>query len=157
MRRCKRSVCLTLVIVSMASVAFGDIQIIGLSDIDFGLITPGGNTVVASDSFCVYTNAPSQESQYEVEACGAGSGGDYDLQDSHANKLPYSVSWSDGSKSRKLSCGKFIKSFALSALPQCGGGNNVTLELEIKQNDFKLSSVVAGSYGGSLFLTVMPR
>jgi hypothetical protein len=131
----------------------------GLADVDFGTI-PGiadqskSQTIVV----CSYRNKP-QGLGYSVIASGTGSGGAFSLA-AGAGTLPYDVQWAD---SASQTGGRMLQ----AGVPASGFGNAAngfdcpaqpdTASLTVTIRAADLASAQAGTYTGSLQLTIVPE
>lgn len=134
-------------------------QITGLVDVNFGTISAmvdqsNSQTVTV----CSYRGRPNRLN-YSVLASGSGSGGAFTLS-SGANTLAYDVQWVDSPNQvggTMLQAGSAASGFGNAATgftcPQQPGTASLTVTLRAAD----LSSAQAGTYTGSLQLTVVPE
>ncbi len=137
----------------MISVGIHDrIKISNLRDISGTF--DGVNDFVGSSPVCVYRNG---SGVYSVVARGGGSGGAFELSDS-VNRLPFVVSFDDGSGPQPVSPGRVLsqRRGADRTSPICENtGNNGEVSVRISART--LSSVPASTYAGVLTLIVSPE
>lgn len=128
------------------------VQVSDLDDIPLGTFGGVGD-LVGSDSVCVYRNDVS--TLYEVQALGQGAGSAFVLEQGAAS-LPFEVAYDDGSGFTDLTAGgaPIAASGADAVSTSCGGGNNGTLRVTVREAD--LLAAETGSYAGTLTLTVAP-
>lgn len=131
-------------------------RITGLSDVSFGLIAGTGDQSL-SQSVCAYSN--SSTNGYSVVATGSGSGGAFEL--SGSAPLPYDVLWADSAGQTggsALTAGTASPGFTSSASHQvCTSGPPASASLTIVIRAATLGSAPAGSYSGTLQLTIAPE
>jgi hypothetical protein len=131
----------------------------GLEDVNFGAIPAALDQSRSQDVVvCSYRNNP-QRVNYAVTASGSGSGGAFELS-SGAGTLAYDVQWAD---LPGLTGGTMLQ----AGVPSTGFGNGATgftcpqqpdtasLTVTIRAAD--LASARAGSYSGSLQITIVPE
>lgn len=127
------------------------VRVSGLDDIALGLY-PGAGDLVGADALCVYRNDPS--SRYEIEAGGQGAGRAFELRQGAA-VLPFEVDYDDGSGFARLEAGRALRaSGADTRSPSCGGLGTGNVRVRVREAD--LATADAGSYAGTLTLTVAP-
>lgn len=134
-------------------------RISGLEDVDFGtLVTLSDQSRSQSVAVCSYKNNP-QRLPYAVTALGSGTNGAFSLA-SGPGTLNYEVQWSDSPAQ--------TNGIALQpGVPRSGQNNAATgftcsqqadtasLTLTIRATE--LATAYAGSYSGSLQVTVAPQ
>lgn len=131
------------------------VQISNLNDVDLGNFSGSGD-LANSDAFCLYRNGGGT---LNITASGSGSGGAFSLSDG-ANDIPFSVEFTDEtSTAAALSAGTALNAVPntnVSSLDCSGiGGDNNSIEIRISEADAIAAS--AGTYTGTLFLTVAPE
>lgn len=127
------------------------VRVSGLDDIALGRY-PGAGDLVGADALCVYRNDPS--SRYEIEAGGQGAGQAFELRQGAA-VLPFEVDYDDGSGFARLEAGRALRaSGADTRSPSCGGLGTGNVRVRVREAD--LATADAGSYAGTLTLTVAP-
>lgn len=134
-------------------------RISGLSDIDFGSIT---NTLDRSSSqnviVCSYRNNP-HRLPYAVTATGSGSGGAY-LLSSGAATLPFDVQWSDTAGQTggtMLQAGSPSSGFGNGATGFACPSQSVNASLTVTVRSADLATASAGTYAGTLQVTIVPQ
>ena len=130
-------------------------RITGLSDVAFGTVNVGADQT-ASQNVCAYSD--SNTNRYSVTATG-GSGA-FELT-SGADALPYEVLWA-GSPNQtggtSLVAGSARGGFTSSATHQfCNNGPSTSASLTIVLRAATLGSAQAGSYSGTLLITIAPE
>lgn len=142
---------------SSAAGAAEKARITGLADVNFGQIAGTVDRAVGQ-SLCVYSTSPA--GAYAVTATGNGSGGTFALS-SGAAELPYDVLWADSpnqSSGTVLSSGTPRGGFTSSASQHfCNSGPSSTATLTIVIRSAELGSARAGSYSGTLQITITPE
>jgi len=129
----------------------------GLSDVSFGLIVGTADQSI-SQSLCAYSSA--NGSGYSVTATGSGPSGAFSLTGGPA-PLPYDVLWAGAanqSGGTTLIAGTAMPGFTSAASQQtCNNGPNSSASLTIIIRSTTLSSASAGTYAGTLQLTIAPE
>lgn len=132
-------------------------RITGLSDVAFGTINGTGDQT-ASQSLCAYSS--SSTNGYSVMASGSGSGGAFALS-SGAAQLPYEVLWADSANQTGGTAlvANAVQSGHVSVASQqtCNSGPSSSASLTIVIRDATHSAAGAGTYSGSLSLTIAPE
>jgi hypothetical protein len=134
-------------------------QISGLQDVNFGTIpTMAQQSNSQNVVVCSYRNRP-HVMNYSVIASGSGSGGAFQLSWGGVS-LPYDVQWAD-------SPGQTGGAMLQAGVPSSGFGNAAngfdcsqqpnTASLTVTIRAADLASAQAGSYSGSLQLTIVPE
>mgnify|MGYP005840517281 CR=1 FL=1 len=127
------------------------VRVSDLDDIDLGTYAGAGD-LVGEDRICVYRNDPS--TRYEVEAQGQGAGSAFVLGQGTAS-LPFEVEYDDGGGYAPVSAGRAMRaSGADSDSTACSGMDNAGVRVRVRESD--LLTADAGSYAGTLTLTVAP-
>jgi|AntRauTorcE11898_2_1112593.scaffolds.fasta_scaffold26238_1 hypothetical protein len=127
------------------------VRVSDLDDIDLGIF-PGTGDLVGEDRICVYRNDPS--TRYEVEAYGQGAASAFVLEQG-TGSLPFEVEYDDGGGYAPVSAGRSMRaSGADTASTACGGMDNAGVRVRVRESD--LLTADAGSYAGTLTLTVAP-
>lgn len=142
---------------SPALAATGKARVAGLSDVSFGLIA-GTADQAASQSVCVFSSTTT--AGYSVTATGSGTGGSFALTGGPA-LLPYDVLWSGNanqSSGAALVAGVTTSGFTSLATQQtCNSGPSATASLTVIIRASTLSAASAGSYSGTLQITIAPE
>ena len=132
-------------------------RLTGLSDVAFGLIT-GATDQSVSQSVCAYS--ASSTDAYTVTASGSGPGGSFALTGGPA-PLPYDVLWSSSANQTggtALVANAPSSRFVSNASQQtCNSGPSASASLTIVIRSATLGSARAGSYAGTLELTISPE
>ncbi|MBO0749786.1 MAG: hypothetical protein J2O44_05075 [Porphyrobacter sp.] len=141
---------------SPALAAPGDkARVTGFVDIAFGTLT--GADQSSSQSVCAFSN--SATSGYSVTATGNGTGGAFTL--AGASPLPYEVRWAgtaNQANGTALTAGVLSSGFTSAATQQaCSSGPGPTATLTVTIRAAALGSARAGSYTGSLQITIAPE
>ncbi|MXO61265.1 hypothetical protein GRI89_17105 [Altererythrobacter salegens] len=141
----------------MPALAADKVRITGFSDVPFGVVSVTTDQTL-SQSICAYSSAST--GGYWVSAQGSGSGGAFTL-DSGAAQLPYDVYWADSSGQtggRQLTAGSTATGFT-SAISQqfCNSGPPTSASLTIVLRASVLTGAIAGSYSGTLEITLGPE
>ena len=134
-------------------------QISDLADVDFGtIISSVDQTNSQNVSICSFQNKP-HATAYSVTAVGSGPGGAFELSNGAAS-LPYDVQWSD---STSQTGGTMLQ----AAVAAAGFGNGAdgfqcsaqpdTASLTVTVRAASLTSAMAGSYSGTLQITIVPQ
>lgn len=160
-----QSLTLTLaLVVGCASVAVSparaqSARIGGLADVGFGTITAAGDQSNSQDVVvCSYRNNP-QGLDYSVTATGSGSGGAFTLA-SGASTLAYDVQWADSSGQTggtMLQAGVAASGFGNAATGFTCPSQPDTASLTVTIRAADLAAAQAGSYSGSLQITITPQ
>jgi hypothetical protein len=129
----------------------------GLADIAFGTINPAADQT-SSENLCAFSN--SNTGGYSVTASGSGSGGAFTL-DSGADALPYEVRWAGAANQANgtaLTAGGIVAGFTSAASQQtCNSGPPASATLTVIVRAAALGSVQAGSFSGTLQITIAPE
>lgn len=132
-------------------------RLTGLSDVSFGLITSTVDQSV-SQSVCAYSS--SNTNGYSVTATGSGSGGAFALSSGTA-QLPYDVLWAASSGQTggtSLVAGTTTVGFtSLASQQTCNSGPSTSASLTLVIRSATLGSALAGSYSGTLQITIAPE
>jgi hypothetical protein len=135
-----------------------EVNISGLSDVNFGTLRPVGEARRAQ-SLCVFSNLPTRG--YMVAAQGSGAGGAFVLDAGSAGELPFSVEWSDqpGVESgTALTPGQPLGGQTSTATDAtCGSGPARSASLVIVLRATDLASARAAAFSGTLTLTIAPQ
>jgi hypothetical protein len=127
-----------------------------LVDIAFGTVDPAGDHT-SSQNLCAFSN--SNTGGYSVTASGP-SGGAFTLA-SAAGPLPYEVRWADNpnqANGTDLTAGVIASGFISAASQQsCNSGPPASATLTVILRAASLGSVQAGSYSGTLQITIAPE
>lgn len=117
----------------------------------------GAGSRSANDNICVYSSASG--GRYRITAKGNGVGEIFTLQSNEGFTIPFTLFWNDRAS---ISGGEqLLPSVAL--LNQAGNKNNITCRGGTNANlmavlsENQLSQTSAGSYNGSVLLTVEPN
>lgn len=138
------------VVISVTTV--DQIKISGLTDIALAE-APSGEYMGTSGA-CVYRNA---SGSYTLRADGSGTNNAFVLSDGGTYAIPYTVNYDDGNGSVPVSAATTLlgRKNANTAAPDCGGSSNGVISVSVAQAD--IASVPAGTYSGTLTLTVAPE
>jgi len=132
-------------------------RITALSDVPFGLI-PGTTDQTASQNLCAYSS--SNTGGYNVTAVGNGNGGAFTLS-SGAASLAYDVLWAGSANQAggtALVPGTATSGFTSTASQQtCNSGPSTSASLTVVIRSATLTSAMAGSYIGTLQITIAPE
>lgn len=132
------------------------VQITGLSDLDLGTWN-GASDMAGENSHCVL--AP-RGGRFSIEAKGDGAGDAFTLQNG-AFRLPYQVSYNDGSGWSPIVSGRPLSGQRgepnPNQLQRCIAGTRSPERLRVLVLAADLSAVPAGGYRGRLTLLVAPE
>lgn len=128
------------------------IQISNLEDI--ALADSGSGDFAGASPACIYRNGTGS---YTLTASGSGDANAFTISDGGANNLSYDITYDDGTGAQALAAGNALagRTNADTASKTCAGGNNGSISINIAAAD--VSAVPAGTYTGSLTLTVSPE
>jgi hypothetical protein len=144
----------------MEAPAYADGRITGLVDMAFGTISATTDQSI-SENVCAFSRTGGffGGAGYSVRATGSGSGGAFLLASGTAN-LPYEVQWTDSpdqTSGLSLTAGSLMSGFANSAFFQnCAFQNQGTASLTVVIRGTQLAAATAGSYTGTLQITIVP-
>lgn len=128
------------------------IQVTQIDDIALGTFD-GSNDISRADTLCVYQ---ANGGQYAVTLTGSGNEGAFELA-SAGSRVPYAVSWNDGSGAQTASPGIPLTGMgnSRSGDPQCDGGasNNATVSVDVLANDIS-AATASGVHSGVLTIMV---
>lgn len=132
--------------------AAADVRIVGVGDFSFGM-WGGIGDLVNSDPVCVYNSA---SAAYTVTASGSGPGGDFTLV-SGGNSLLYEVAFRGSAGGYVTLEANSPQSFSAAnqVSNSCGGGTNADVRVTVSASNLQAAS--AGSYSGTLTVTVGPE
>ena len=112
----------------------------------------GINSLISSDSFCVYRNSPGN---YNVLAQGSGPAYAFSLTEG-ISQLPYTATWNDLNTTTNLSANVLLsnRTNTFTTNQSCNGGanNNATIELTI--TPAAINSVPQGIYSGTMTMII---
>lgn len=145
---------------SMEAPAYANARITALTDVNFGTIVASGDQSI-SQNVCAYASQGFfGQLNYSVRATGSGSGGAFQLS-SGANTLPYEVQWADSPSQTGgvlLQSGSLSSGFGNGAFFQtCQFQSQGTATLTVTIRAAQLAVATAGSYSGSLQITIVPE
>lgn len=130
-------------------------RISGLGDVAFGVINATTDQST-SQSVCAFSTVGG----YSVVATGSGSGGAFTLTSGSAT-LPYDVLWSASAGQTggtTLVAGTAVSGLTSLATHQtCNSGPSASASLTIRIRSADLISARAGSYSGTLQITIAPE
>ncbi len=128
------------------------IQISNLEDI--ALADSGSGDFVGNSSACIYRNGTGA---YTLTAIGSGASNAYTLSDGSTNSLAYALTYDDGTGAQTMSAAAALtgRINADTASKSCASGNNGSIDVTVAAAD--LDAVPAGTYTGTLTLTVSPE
>jgi hypothetical protein len=143
---------------SPALAAPGDkARITGLADVAFGTVDPSFDQT-SSQNVCAFSS--SSTSGYSVTASGNGSGGAFTLA-SGANALDYEVRWAGAinqANGTALTANSIASGFISAATQQtCNSGPAASATLTVIVRAAALGAAGAGSYSGTLSITIAPE
>lgn len=136
-----------------------NVQITGLSDINFGSLSNFSVDAVRAESVCVYS--ASATSSYQITATGSGSSNSFALSASGGKKLTYDVQWN--SQPGNTSGTQLTSNVALTGLVStatsatCSSGPSTSASLIVIIRSSVLSAAQVGSYSGTLTLLIGPN
>ncbi len=114
----------------------------------------GRSDLTGSDNVCVYSN----NGGFNITATGSGAGNAFTLAGG-GTTVPYAVEWANTSGALSgtgMTSGTPLNSqTATFAGPDCGGGTNTTVLINVSQVD--LGDAPAAAYSGVLTLLVAPQ
>lgn len=129
----------------------------GLTDANFGFLISTSDQSL-SQNICAYSSSATKG--YSVVALGTGPGGAFELSSGSA-QMQYEVLWADGANQvggRSLASGVSENGFTSSATQQfCNSGPIASASLTIVIRSLALESARAGSYSGTLQITLAPE
>ncbi|HEX5258760.1 MAG TPA: hypothetical protein VFW35_08265 [Sphingomicrobium sp.] len=140
-----------------AFAASGNVQITGLSDINFGTLSNFSVDAVRAESVCVYSTT----GNYQVTATGSGSSNSFALSASGGKRLAYDVQWN--SQAGQASGTQLTSNSALTGRAStattaaCTTGPTTSASLIVIIRASTLSSAQVGSYSGTLTLLIGPN
>lgn len=139
--------------------ASGNVQITGLSDVDFGTIVNLSVDAVSAQSVCVFSDTATKG--YQITATGSGSSGAFTLSASGGRRLAYDVEWnhlSGQSSGTQLTSKVTLTGQVTNATAAaCTSAPSTTASLIVIERASALSSAVAASYSGNLTLLIGPE
>lgn len=154
---CAAGAALSGVIATPAHAASDKARLTGLSDAAFGLIG-GTSDQSVSQSICVYSSTVT--GGYSVTATGSGAGGVFELSSGGA-QLSYEVLWADSANQTggtALTAAAPMSGFTSAASQQtCNSGPIASASLTVVIRSATLTSAMAGSYSGTLQITIAPE
>lgn len=146
-----------LACMSSAASAGDKVALTGLSDVSFGTISTF-NDLSISQSVCAFSQTLTNG--YSVLATGSGTGGSFVLSSGSAG-LAYDVLWSASPAQRSgvaLTAGVPKSGFTSSAAQKtCNSGPSASATVTLVLRGSALSAAQAGSYAGTLQLTISPE
>jgi hypothetical protein len=130
------------------------VRVSGLSDIAFGIHTPGSDQV-GERTFCVYSNSYATGYNVSISSSNQDAGGNFFLK-SPDDTIPYDVYFKDSTVAG------FGTPVFLGAIPgngnnaasNCGGSNNAKLSVSVGDSDIVPSKT--GNYSDTLTLLIAP-
>jgi len=132
-----------------------EVRVSNFSNLSFGIYS--GSGPLSSDiDLCVYSDTGS----YDVTVTGSGSGSSFTIN-SGSNAISYSVYWNDTSGTsgsvQITTPGSPLgnQGGAHETEPDCNGGTNANLEVRFSESN--LQAAKAGSYSGTVYVTVEPN
>jgi hypothetical protein len=149
-----------LLAMALEAPAHADAQIGGLADMAFGTISATTDQS-KSENVCAFSTTGGffGGAGYSIRATGNGTGGAFTLA-SGAAKLPYEVQWADSpnlTSGVSLTAGSLKSGFGNSAfLQNCVFQNEGTASHTIILRGTQLAAATAGSYTGTLQITIVP-
>lgn len=141
---------------SSAHAANDKARISALADVAFGTVSTSTDTPMSQD-VCAYSS--SATNGYSVTATGSGGGGAFTLS-SGAAQLPYDVLWADSvgqPNGTALTTGATASGFISTAGQQGCSNPTASATLTVVIRAASLGSALAGSYTGSLQITIAPQ
>jgi hypothetical protein len=139
-----------------ASAASDKGRVTGLNDVTFGMLGTAGDQT-NSQNVCAFSS--SATNGYSVTATGDGPAGAFTL--AGPASLPYEVRWSDSANQTNgtaLTAGAVSSGFTSSATQQtCNSGPPASASLTVIIRAASLGSALAGSYSGTLQVTISPE
>lgn len=149
--------CGTAFFTSPASAQSNNVRITGLTDVTFGSLT-GFSDVVSAQSVCAFSNTATKG--YRVTATGTGASGAFTLA-SGVDTLAYEVQWngSSGQTSGTALTPNVPRTGLISSATQqqCNSGPATSASLIVLVRGTTLTSATAGSYSGTLSITLGPE
>lgn len=130
--------------------AVADVRIFNLDDYPLGTWQFGEGGVSVDNYFCVAEQGALNDN-WRVTAYGDGAGSSFTLQDGTGNSLPYTVRVVTEILTENVQSSEFSNADTSSPY-DCDGTDDKLLRISIEQADLEASA--AGSYSGSLTLTV---
>jgi hypothetical protein len=128
------------------------IQISNLEDI--ALADGGSGDFTGSSPACIYRNGTGA---YTLTAAGSGADNAFTLSNGGADSLAYTLTYDDGTGAQTLATGTALsgRTGADTASKTCASGNNGNIDVTVAAAN--INSVPAGTYTGTLVLTVSPE
>lgn len=150
--------CLALV-PAQAFGASGNVQITGLSDVNFGTIANLSVDDVNAQSICVFSDTATKG--YQITATGSGSSGAFTLSASGGRRLAYDVQWNQqsgqSSGTQLTSKSTLTGQVTTATAATCSSAPSKTASLIVIERASVLSSAPAASYSGNLTLLIGPE
>ena len=129
----------------------------GLADVAFGTPSLAADQTI-SENVCAFSN--SATNGYSVTANGSGSGSAFTLT-TGAAQIPYEVRWAgtaNQANGTALTAGTRVPGFISAATQQaCGNGPAASATLTVIIRAAALGAAQAGSYSGTLQITIAPE
>jgi hypothetical protein len=140
------------VLFTSVSYTSADVRISGVGDFSFG-VWGGVADLVSSDPVCIYNSA---SAAYTITASGSGPGGNLSLA-SGGNSLGYDVAFRGSVGGYVTLTANSPQSFSAAnqISNSCGGGTNADVRVTVSASN--LLAATAGSYSGTLTVTVGPE
>lgn len=134
------------------------IRISGLTDLALGEWSGSGGQSGTISDICVWSSTRG----YNLTATGSLTGGAFGLVHStdSSYEVPFAVTWDDGDGDAvdALTAGTNVAGLtADSKTNQCNNPSDVTASLGVAITEANLEAVIAGSYAGTINLTVAPE
>ncbi|CAN0492779.1 unnamed protein product, partial [Hapterophycus canaliculatus] len=106
---------------------------------------------------CTWTDEAS--STYQIIASNADAIGTFNLVNSTASLLPFSIFWQDDFNASAWNQLQpdvaSTEIYLFDTAEQCSGGANTAMKIEVLKLDF--DNVAAGIYSGTIVLTLLPQ
>lgn len=144
-------------VVSPARAQSNNVRVTQLDDMAFGFVSGPGDQQI-SDNVCVFAHTVND--RYAVIATGSGGSGAFVIT-SVQDSLTYEVQWSGSpnqSGGTSLVAGVTSPTFTSGATHQtCRNGPTTSASLTVVLRAAELDRVTAGSYSGTLQITIVPN
>lgn len=129
------------------------VQVNNLDDLDLGSFSGGATDLTGTDTFCVYRNGGGN---FDIVMTGDGAASAFTLTDG-SSTLPYAVDFTNAATTTAMTTNTLLagQANADTTSTTCAGGDNMSVTVTVAAGD--LSAAPAGTYGGTLTMTVSPE
>ena len=151
---------LLALLLSFPQVAYSDLQLSNISNFSLGTWS-GSGSITDSYNLCVYVTAADSGPEYMIMG-STGNGSVFEVSDGRGNYIEFDVFWNDqtGSSGQlQMTAGSAssigVQTGANTTESNCGGTMNANIEIRFSSGN--LGSAIAGTYNGTLTLTLTPK